>query len=195
MTIYPITLRPGDAVQAQEIRPAGGFQIILADPPWNFAGNSKSKPGRNARRHYDTMPLADIEALPIRAMSAANALLLLWVTVPFAEHGFRVLRSWGFRYKSQLVWTKARNGTGYWARNRHEIVLIGRRGRFPCEMPALFPTSVIPGAQGRHSAKPDWIHEVIDARFPEASKVEIFARAPRPGWTAIGNQLTHAKED
>jgi N6-adenosine-specific RNA methylase IME4 len=185
---------PGDAVQAQALRPAGGFQIIIADPPWNFSGNSVEKPGRNARRHYQTMPLADIEALPVKAMAAKDALLLMWVTVPFAEHGFRVLRAWGFRYASQLVWPKRRIGTGYWARNQHEIVLIGRRGRFPCAAPALFPTSIVKGAQGKHSEKPAWLQEVIEARHPEACKAELFARQPRPGWTAIGNQLPALEE-
>jgi N6-adenosine-specific RNA methylase IME4 len=190
MTIHPITLAPGDAAQAQDLRPAGGFQVVIADPPWNFSGNSVEKPGRNARRHYPTMQLADIEALPIREIVAKDALLLLWVTVPFAEHGFRVLKAWGFRYASQLVWPKARIGTGYWARNQHELVLIGRRGRFPCTSPALFPTSLIRGPQGKHSQKPEWLHSIIEARYPDYSRAELFARRARPGWTCIGNQLT-----
>jgi N6-adenosine-specific RNA methylase IME4 len=104
------------------------------------------------------------------------------------EHALQVMRAWRFRYKSQLVWDKGRIGTGYWARNRHEIVLIGTRGRFPCGMPALFPTSIIPGKAREHSRKPEWLHEVIEARHPELPKVELFARTTRPGWVALGNQ-------
>lgn len=168
--------------------PAGPFDIILADPPWRFASNSEAKPGRNARRHYDCMTVDQISAIPVEQIAAKNALLLMWVTVPFAHIADQVIRAWGFRSKSQLVWVKERIGTGYWARNQHEPLIIATRGRFPCPHPALFPTSIIPGAQREHSRKPEWPQETIDARLPEARKVEMFARRPRDGWTVWGNQ-------
>lgn len=168
----------------------GPFDIIVADPAWRFASNSAAKPGRNAMRHYACMTVPQIAALPVRDMAAPDALLLLWITVPFTRHAFDVIDAWGFRYASELVWPKARIGTGYWARTRHEKVIIARRGKFPCLRPAIFPDSVIPGHQGAHSVKPDWLHEVIDARFPDARKAELFARRARAGWTCIGNEVT-----
>lgn len=184
----PVTLVPGNAACVQALRPAGGFQIILADPPWNLSGNSVEKPGKNPRRHYPCMKLGDIAALPIRDLAADDALLLLWVTVPFAELAYRVVKAWGFKYSSQLTWPKSRIGTGYWARNRHELLYVCRRGKFPCEKPALFPDSIIPGRQREHSRKPEWVHEIVDGRFPEVPKAELFGRASRPGWVVIGNQ-------
>lgn len=168
---------------------AGGHEIMIADPAWNFSGNSVLRPGKNARRHYPCMSLDAICALPVKENAAPDALLLMWVTAPFAEMAFRVVKAWGFTYKSQLVWPKQRIATGYWARGRHELVYIARRGKFPCLRPALFPDSIIPGAQGVHSRKPMWLHDVIDARFPEARKLELFARAERPGWAAFGNEV------
>lgn len=170
------------------LRPIGGFQVIYADPAWRFASNSAEKPGKNARAHYDCMTLDQIKDMPIKAMAADNALLLLWVTVPLAEAAFSVVNEWGFRYKSQLVWDKGRIGSGYWARNRHELLYICRRGRFPCEMPALFPTSVMSDKRREHSRKPDWPVEIIDRRYPEMSKLELNGRAQRPGWTVLGNE-------
>lgn len=178
------------AISASDInalRPLGGFQVVLADPPWDFSGNSVDRPGKNARRHYPCMSLDQIKAIPVQAMVAPHALLLLWVTVPFAEAAMQVIRSWGFRYKSQLVWPKDRIGTGYYARNKHELVYIARRGRFPVERPAIFPTSLVPGRRREHSRKPEWVHECIEARFADASKLELFGRAIRPGWTVLGN--------
>ena len=183
-----MTLRPGDAAALQTLRPAGGFQILLADPPWRYTSNSEAKPGKNAMGHYPCMKLADICALPIRELAAENALLLLWVTVPFAELAFQVVKAWGFSYRSGLAWPKSRIAHGHWARNQHELLYICRRGKFPCERPALFPTSLIPGRTREHSRKPDWVHDVLDRRYPEATKAELFARAPRPGWVSIGNQ-------
>ena len=174
--------------QINDIRPFGGFPIIYADPAWNFSGNSKAKPGKNARQHYDCMPLADICAIPVRELAAKDALLLMWVTSPFAELAFKVVSAWGFRYKSQLTWPKNTVAHGYWARGAHEILYICRRGKFPCEMPALFPTSIIPGRAREHSRKPEWVAEKVEARFPDLPKLELFARTARPGWTALGNQ-------
>lgn len=168
--------------------PAGPFDVILADPPWAFRANSDEKPGKGARRHYPCMPLEDICALPVAPIAARTALLLMWVTVPFAAAADEVIRAWGFRYKSQLVWPKSRIGTGYWARNQHELLLIATRGRYPCPRPALFPTSIIPGAQREHSRKPEWPLDVLDRRLPDARKLEMFARRPRRGWEVWGNQ-------
>lgn len=165
----------------------GGWQVIAADPPWRFASNSADKPGRNARRHYDTMTLPEICDLPVREVAAKESLLLMWVTVPFAHVADQVVRAWGFRTKSQLVWVKQRIATGYWARNQHEILLVATRGRFPCPKPTLFPTSIIPGKQREHSRKPEWPLDRVDDRLPDMRKLEMFARRPRNGWAVWGN--------
>jgi N6-adenosine-specific RNA methylase IME4 len=166
---------------------AGGWQCILADPPWHFASNSKAKPGRNAMRHYPTMTVPEIAAMPVRDLAAKDAILFLWITVPFSHHADAVIRAWGFKPKSQVVWIKDRIGTGYWARNRHELLHIATRGKFPCPKPALFRDSVIIGQQRKHSRKPDAVHDTIDARLPNLRKLELFARQPRPNWTVWGN--------
>ena len=147
-----MTLRPGDAAALQTLRPAGGFQILLADPPWRYTSNSEAKPGKNAMGNYPCMKLADNCAMPIRELAAENELLLLWVTVPFAELAFQVVKAWGFSYRSGLAWPKNRIAHGHWARNQHELLYICRRGKFPCERPALFPTSLIPGRTREHSS-------------------------------------------
>lgn len=172
------------------IQTGGPFDLILCDPPWKFASNSAAKPGRNAIGHYDCMPLAEIKALPVREIAAKDSLLIMWTTAPFAKLSFDVLEAWGFNYVSQLTWVKDRIGTGFWVRNRHEIVYIAKRGKFPCPKPAPFPDSVISGQQRQHSRKPDALHQMIESAFASASKLEMFARESREGWTTWGNQTT-----
>lgn len=168
--------------------PVGPFDVVLADPPWRFQSNSNAKPGRNALRHYPCMTVEEIAAMPVREIVADRALLLLWITVPFEHRAEEVISAWGFKPKSRLIWPKNRIGTGYWARNQHEPCIIATRGRFPCPRPALFPTSIIPGKQREHSRKPEWVHDQLDKRLPDAGKLELFARRPREGWTVWGNQ-------
>lgn len=166
----------------------GPFDLILADPPWKFSSNSEDKPGKNPMRHYSCMPLADIAALPVREVAAKDALLFMWTTAPFAELSWSVLEAWGFSYVSQMVWVKDRPATGFWVRNRHEIVYIAKRGKPKCPRPAPFPDSVMQGQQREHSRKPDSLHTQIEAAFPKARKLEMFARERRPGWSAWGNE-------
>lgn len=167
----------------------GPFDVIVADPPWRFASNSDAKPGRNARRHYDTLQLPDIQALPVAGWAADDAVLFLWVTVPHLEQAFSVIRAWGFAYKSNICWDKQRIGTGYWTRNEHEHVLIARRGKWPTPPAHLRRGSVIRGGRREHSRKPDELQDWIDATWPEARRLEMFARQRRLGWTAWGKEV------
>lgn len=164
-----------------------GFDIILADPPWRFASNSAARPGRNARRHYPCMALSEIVALPVPQMAARDSLLLVWATSPMLPQALEVISGWGFRYVSSLVWVKSRPGTGFWVRNRHELVLIAKRGRFACPRPAPFADSVIEAPTREHSRKPEALQDRIDAIWPGARKLEMFARRARAGWTVWGN--------
>lgn len=161
--------------------------IICADPAWRFASNSVAKPGRNAMRHYPCMSDAELVALPVAEWAMPDALLCCWTTAPMLERSLSVVRAWGFRYVSQIVWDKGRIGTGYWVRNSHEIVLIAKRGKFPAVRPAPFPESVIREKAREHSRKPELLQEWIDAAWPDARKLELFARRQRAGWQAWGN--------
>lgn len=167
----------------------GPFDIMVIDPPWRFSSNSADKPGRNAMRHYPCMSDAEIAALPIRQIMARDSLLLMWVTAPMLERAMAIPPRWGFSYRSQLVWPKRKIGTGFWVRNRHEPVLLYRRGNFPCPRPAPFPDSIISGDQREHSRKPESLQDQIDRAWPDARKVEMFGRRERAGWSVIGNEV------
>ncbi|MGI3901264.1 MAG: MT-A70 family methyltransferase [Janthinobacterium lividum] len=167
------------------------YAVVYADPPWRFEVQSRETGmDRAADNHYPTMPTEEICALQVPA--APDAALFLWATAPMLEHGLAVLRAWGFAYRSNLVWNKTRVGTGYWARNKHEHLLIGTRGTVPAPAPGTQPESVVDAAVGRHSAKPADFAEIIERIFPSAPKVELFARTPRRGWDAWGNEAVGA---
>lgn len=169
-----------------------GASIVVADPPWKFASNSAARPGRNAMRHYPCMTDKEIASLPVKDSVEPEALLFLWTTAPMLARSIPILGAWGFRYITQLVWIKDRIGTGYWVRNRHELVLVAKRGKFPCPRSAPFADSVIDEKRGEHSEKPEALQDAIDATWPDARKVELFARRDRPGWTVWGNKVAAA---
>jgi N6-adenosine-specific RNA methylase IME4 len=167
--------------------PQGPFQLLYADPPWQLGNPDSAHAPEN---HYPTMPLAEICAL--RPPTAEDALLLLWAVNCLLPEALQVIEAWGFEYKTNLVWVKPRIGLGYWARNRHELLLLGTRGRFPLPDPADRPDSVLQAPRGRHSQKPDRFYQLIEQAWPQATKLELFARRARPGWAAWGNQTPAA---
>ena len=103
-----------------------------------------------------------------------------------------MIDAWGFEYVSNLVWVKDKIGLGYWVRNQHELLIIGRRGDMPTPSPANRPPSVINAPRREHSRKPDEAYEVIERMYPELPKIELFARGRREGWAAWGNQAEAA---
>lgn len=163
------------------------YGVIYADPPWRFEPRSRETGmDRAADNHYPTMTLDAIKALPVPA--ADDSVLFLWATAPMLPQALEVMVAWGFAYKSSAVWLKTRPGTGYWFRNRHEILLVGTRGDIPAPAPGEQPESVIEKAQGGHSAKPAVFADMIERLYPTMPKLELFARQARPGWDAHGNE-------
>ena len=166
--------------------PEGPFELIYADPPWQL-GNPD---GENApENHYPTMPLAAIKDL--QPPAADNACLFLWAVNCLLPGAVEVISSWGFTYKTNLVWVKPSIGLGYWTRNRHEPLLFATRGQIEIPEPDQRPDSVIEANRGRHSEKPAAVYELIERAYPQLGKLELFARGqPRPGWQTWGNETS-----
>ena len=68
------------------------YDIIYADPPWNFKSYSKKGDGRNATQHYNCMSIKDICNLPVKDISKDNSMLFMWVTDPLLEKAFDVIK-------------------------------------------------------------------------------------------------------
>src|SRR5262249_15656767 len=172
------------------------YQIILADPPWKFkVYNEATGSSRAASNHYKVMDTAAISPLPAQDFAACDAALSLWVTAPFLQIAFDVMGAWGFPYSTNAVWTKDKFGTGFWFRSQHELVLVGKRGKFRAPAPAYRPSSVIQAPKREHSRKPDKLYAIIERAYPELPKIELFARNARPGWTAWGDEAPSIAPD
>ncbi len=166
----------------------------MADPPWAETGGGKIK--RGADRHYSLMSDSDIIWMPVGLITTSNAHLWLWVTNNRLPAGLRAMNAWGFSYVTNIAWGKVKNGKvqiglGQYTRGSHELLLFGVRGTLPSQAPKGTPAALISTLQlherGQHSAKPEAFYKMIETVSPPA-RVELFARAPRPGWTSVGSE-------
>ncbi|CAL8981561.1 Chromosome-partitioning protein Spo0J [Rhodoplanes serenus] len=189
--------READLGARQCALPQRRYGVILADPEWRFAVRSRETGlDRAADNHYPTSSTDEIAARDVGAIAADDCALFLWATVPMLPDALRVMAAWGFRYVSHFVWAKDRVGTGYWNRNRHELLLVGTRGAPPAPAPGTQWDSLIEAPVGAHSAKPEQFLALVEAYYPSLAKIELNRRGPpRPGWDAWGNEAEPPAQD
>lgn len=165
------------------------YPVVYADPPWRFGVRSEET-GRekSPENHYPTMPTEEICGLlaELGGVAAKDAVLFLWATNPMLLDALKVIQAWGFTYKSHWIWDKEIAGTGYWGRDRHELLLIGTRGDAVAPLPGTQPATVHLERKGAHSAKPEFFASTISQLYPGIAKIELFARAARPFWDVWG---------
>lgn len=175
------------------VLPAGVFNVILADPPWQY--DFAETDNRAIENQYPTLDVVEIASYrdsagtPIQNVVADDAVLFLWSTSPKLREALIVMDGWGFEYVTQAVWVKDRIGMGYWVRQQHETILIGRRGNVSPPEQEVRRSSVIDARRADHSAKPEAAYALIESMFPDARRLEVFARLPREGWAVFGNQV------
>ena len=174
----------------------GGFRTVLADPPWRFSNRTgKVAPEHRRLDRYSTLDLDAICAIDVASVAADRAHLYLWVPNALLPEGLRVMQSWGFRYVSNIVWAKRRQdggpdgrGVGFYFRNVTELILFGVRGKNARTLePARRQVNMIETRKREHSRKPDEQYALIEACSP-GPYLELFARYPRDGWHAWGDE-------
>ena len=172
------------------------FGTILADPPWQFENRTgKMAPEHKRLTRYPTMKLDDICSLPVSNIAATRSHLYMWVPNALLPEGLKVMESWGFKYKSNVIWYKIRKdggpdrrGVGFYFRNVTEILLFGVRGKDIRTLPpARSQENIISTRKREHSRKPDEQYDFIE-RCSWGPRIELFARGPRTNWTVWGNQ-------
>jgi N6-adenosine-specific RNA methylase IME4 len=180
------------------------YKIIYADPPWRYEFSPTA--GRAIEKHYPTMHIDDIKALPIDSISDNDSILFIWGTWPKLLETISVIQAWGFNYRTVgFVWVKLNKkqdlsqtsflpsasfndflGMGNYTRSNSEFCLIGTKGK-----PKTISNSVrqiIFSKIREHSRKPDEARQRILELMGDLPRIELFARAATLGWDVYGNE-------
>lgn len=181
------------------------FNVIYADPPWSYDDKALNRGG--AERHYSTMTIDDICALPVAEMAADDCVLFLWGTWPKLYESLLVIKAWGFEFKTcAFVWVKTNKrtnikqfsflpqdsfdsfwGMGSWTRANTEFCLLATKGNPKRHDAGIH--QVIYAPIDKHSKKPEETREKIVKLCGDVPRLEMFARNTTAGWELWGNEV------
>ena len=171
------------------------YNIIYADPPWHYTGWRKGP--RSVERHYPTLKVDKIIDMKdtIKSISDENCILFLWVTFPCLIEGLKVMKEWGFKYKTcGFTWVKRNKiadtwffGLGAWTRANAELCLLGTKGKIPRVSNKV--SQVVDTHIEEHSKKPAIVRDRIIELVGDLPRIELFARQTVEGWDCWGNEV------
>lgn len=179
------------------------YDLIYSDPPWQQTkGNfRKSRPNQNKNLDYATLPLAQIADIHNEYFQRTNNKhnVFIWTIDKFLYSTEEMMRNAGYTLHARFVWDKT-NGVApaFTIRFTHEYLLwYYPKGRMlkPCKETQGKYTTIIREPATIHSRKPIAAYEMLESMFPEAKKIELFARKRRSGWDAFGNELIGENEE
>lgn len=182
--------------------PQQKYDIIYADPPWDYggkmqfdkssAGSEKIDISRNifissANFKYPTLKMAELKKIPLTEIAADDCLLFMWVTNPHLANGIALGQHWGFEYKTAaFVWNKMVHNPGKYTMSYCELCLVFKRGRIPTPRGTRNEKQLINAPRGDHSVKPPEVRDAITRMFPSQKRIELFARHRPEDWDVWG---------
>lgn len=174
---------------------ADEYRTVVADPPWQptlgDSWDSRMRDKAGPQRFYDTMPVDDI--CDLRPRMAKQAHVYIWCLSAHVDWGFRVARAWGAEPVTLLTWKKPGLGAGRFRCNTEHVVVARRGPRAGNPFGGGGRTAqatagtLFEWPRGRHSQKPAEFFELVE-RLSPAPRLEMFARAPRIGWSVWGRE-------
>lgn len=199
------------------------FPVLYADPAWRRKAGIGDRAYEN---NYVTMAWADILAMPVANRLLNDAWGFVWIPrahllalveveidtplgrcemkIPLA---FAIQIKWGFdNYSTCAVWTKTDeefpddHGTGLMFFDQDELLLVYKRGRgLPKPDTDKKFGSNHRERSGRHSEKPAFYRDMINAMTGDLPVLELFAREDDehvlpPNFYTWGNQSQNSAE-
>lgn len=191
--------------------PEQKFDIIYADPPWDYNGklqydkSSKSAENIDFARNifissavfkYPTLKLEQLVQIPIHEIAKADCLLFMWTSSPHLVHAIELGNAWGFEYRTvAFVWDKMVHNPGKYTLSNCELCLVFKHGRIPTPRGARNIQQLIRFPRGKHSEKPVQVLHAIEKMFPTQKRIELFARKKFQGWEVWGLEVPTKQED
>lgn len=175
------------------------YEVIYTDPPWQQGKGGKKKVRPNSsggELDYPTMNLQEIKNLHeyvTKNLCAENHNVFVWTINKYLVDAQKMMEELGYTLHARIVWNKqtgmapaytVRFQTEYllWFYKKGNLLMPRKetRGKYP---------DIMTESVKRHSQKPVIAYEMIEDMFPDAKKLEMFARNTRQNWDCWGNEV------
>ena len=175
------------------------YQIIYADPPWQFTNKKTGgSMASGAANQYTVTSTEDLKQLDIESLCADDCVLIMWYVGAMPQDAIDLVNSWGFTLKNMngFVWRKLTVklldffGMGFWTRAGSESAIIATRGK---PKPASRSVRAVHSCvAGKHSQKPDKFRKLAVELCGDVPRLEMFAREAHEGWDVFGNEAPNS---
>lgn len=171
--------------------PRQKFDVVVIDPPWKLKKLTHKKRPNQTGFDYPTMSCRQISQLPVDRLLKPSSWVFLWTIQKYLYDAPEILARWGCKLLATGVWEKTYGRSSgmplYGFRWNAEFFLIGY-----VDKPLLWPKrKLIPLAFSAenegHSKKPDRFYQQVETLG--STRIDIFARRTRPGWSVWGNEV------
>ena len=173
------------------------YDIIYTDPAWKQTKGNKRKcrPNQGKELDYQTCTLDEIKEIHRVATELCNEKhnIFMWTIDKYLHESEQMMKELGYELHARMIWDKE-NGIApaFTVRFSHEYLLwFYKKGNIlmPCEDMRGKYTTVLRESSTKHSKKPVCAYEMFENMFPNATKLEMFARNARDGWDCWGNEV------
>lgn len=173
------------------------YEVIYTDPPWpQKKGNArKCRPNQGKDLDYQTVSVGECFGLQDEFFNIAAEYhnVFMWTIDKFLHETELEMEKRGYKVHARFIWDKE-NGVApaFTVRFSHEYLLWfykpGKMLKPRKECRGKY-TTVLREPATVHSRKPVCAYEMLEDMFPNAKKIELFARSRRNGWSCWGNEI------
>ena len=173
------------------------YDLIYADPPWKQSkGGAKAvRPNSSGKPlDYSVATLAEITGHLRQAdsLTGENSIMFLWTIDKFLFEAQQIAEGLGYKLHARMIWNKVTGiPAAFTVRYGHEYLLYMYKGKLTPvakeergKIHTVFTEKV-----KRHSQKPDEAYSIIERLYPNANKLELYARNTRQDWDCWGNEV------
>lgn len=178
----------------------GKYDILYTDPPWQQGrgGKKATRPKSTGTTvPYETMDILEVMELhryvTSKLMNKKHN-VFMWTIDKYLPQTEEIMKLIGYSLHARLVWDKG-NGPApaYTVRFAHEYLLwFYKKGNIILpdkDKYGAFSTVLRENSKRHHSQKPECAYQMLETFFPQAKKLELFARTERNSWDQWGNEL------
>lgn len=178
------------------------YGIIYTDPPWQQkkGGLRKSRPAQGRTLDYPTMAIKDIEQVHrhvLENLTEEHHNVFIWTIDKYLHEAEQMMARLGYTLHARMIWNKG-NGIApaFTVRFAHEYLLwFYPKGKMlkPAQEQRGVYTTVFTEKGLEHSRKPEIAYKMLEEMFPQAERLELFARSERDSWDCWGNEFEETR--